>query len=699
MTLTWTPGRLALEFDGAVADAGTPVRLRSLSIDGGPSAVSDHALVDVYTAAEQHERTSQAFVLSAVGQRLRYLDHTADAERLRLRQHDALTGLEVTSELRCPHGEDALQWTHTVRNTGDSAIVLTAVTSLVMELADRADVRLLWAESEWLAENRWHEQSLSEVLPELGLAAHGQDGRGRFTRSSHGSWSSGEYLPVGLLVREGGPSLAWQVETSAGWSWELGQTQASVVLSVSGPGDLEHQFAERLAPGQSFTTVPAGLAVATGGRDDAFAALTRYRRALRVMRPIDAALPVIYNDYMNTLDGQPSTEALLPLIHAAADAGAEYFCIDAGWFTDATDYWSAIGVWQEAPGRFTGGLAGVIDTIRARGMRPGLWLEPEIVGVDSPATGLPAEAFFHRFGERVIEANRLHLDLRHPAARAHLDETVDRLVAAYGVDYFKLDYNINPGVGTDRDAAGAGAGLLGHTRALRDWLLAVQERHPEVLFENCASGAMRMDYALLSVAHVQSTSDQQDFRLYPVIAAAAPAAVLPEQASNWAYPAVSMTDDETAFALVNGLVGRLMLSGFLAELRPAQRELVHEAVAVQKQWRERLATSTPRWPLGLPAWSDDVIALALRADEHGDGQPDTLLAVWSRGAARRIRLPGLAPAAVTTAFPAAHDVWPTTLEGDDLIVDVPAGHSARLFAVQTNSAATESASPQEPRLT
>ncbi|MFP3786403.1 hypothetical protein, partial [Burkholderia sp. SIMBA_024] len=98
-----------------------------------------------------------------------------------------------------------------------------AVSSIVVELADRDDVALLWAESEWLAENRWHEQAIAQVLPGLELVDHGQDGRGRFARSSHGSWSTGEFLPVGVLARAGGPSLAWQIETSAGWSWELSQ--------------------------------------------------------------------------------------------------------------------------------------------------------------------------------------------------------------------------------------------------------------------------------------------------------------------------------------------------------------------------------------------------------------------------------------------------------------------------------------------
>ena len=74
------------------------------------------------------------------------------------------------------------------------------------------------------------------------------------------------------------------------------------------------------------------------------------------------------------------------------------------------------------------------------------------------------DAFFCRHGRRVAEAERYHLDLRHPAARAHLDTTVDRLVQDFGVGYFKFDYNINPGPGTDVGGTSAGAGLLGHNQ-------------------------------------------------------------------------------------------------------------------------------------------------------------------------------------------------------------------------------------------
>ena len=95
-------------------------------------------------------------------------------------------------------------------------------------------------------------------------------------------------------------------------------------------------------------------------------------------------------------------------------------------------------------------------------MVPGLWLEPEVVGVRSPVADLlPADAFFTRGGQRVVEHGRYHLDLRHPAAVKHLDEVIDFLVGDLGVGYLKLDYNINAGPGTDAGGLSAGAGLLG----------------------------------------------------------------------------------------------------------------------------------------------------------------------------------------------------------------------------------------------
>ncbi|MGN7979221.1 glycoside hydrolase family 36 protein [Microbacterium sp. 22195] len=646
------------------------------------------ALVEIFSASEHRARTSQAYVRSAIGSRLRIrsVDRAVDddASVLVAVQRDDETGIEVSTTIRTTQGARTVRMQHVIRNTGAEALVLTAVSSATIGFgskeADLDPARLLTARSEWLAEDRWVDRPLREALPSLSLPIHAQDGRGRYAIVSHGSWSTGEHLPVGVLLASSdpeAPALAWQLETSAGWCADMSQGAEGAALSLLGPTDLEHQFAQVLAPGESLLTEPVALAAVRGGADAAFAELTRYRRSIR-WEPESATLPVIYNDFMNTLMGQPSTEALLPLVDAAADAGVEVFCVDAGWFADPElgDWWSTVGEWQEAETRFSGGLTQITDRIAARGMRVGLWLEPEVVGVDSAAAStLPEQAFFRRYGRPVVEHRRLHLDFRHPAARAHADDAVDRVIADYGATYLKLDYNINPGVGTEVDAAAPGAGLLGHARAYREWLIAVQQRHPGVLIENCSSGAMRADYGLLAVSHLQSTSDQQDHRLYPPIAASAPASILPEQCGNWAYPAEPMSDAETAFTLVTGLSGRLYLSGFLDQLRPEQTALLSEAVSLHKSLRRDLTSAEPFWPRGLPGWEDEVVCLGLR------GAAGTLLFVWDRSEdAAEFVIPGIRGTA-DQVFPSRDGSWQLDAVSSGLRIRTGCGIGARVLHV------------------
>ena len=652
---------------------------------------TDTALVEVFTADEQRARTSQAYFRSAVGERLRVhgapsvvieQDHT----RAVVLQRDAQSGIEVQTTVTAATGAAAVRVVSDVRNSGREAVVITAVSSATFGFGQSsADLdALAWggARSEWLAENRWQEAPLRSILPELSLELHGQDGRGHAHIASHGAWSTGEHLPTGYLVHPGGGAIAWQIESSSGWQVDLCQTRAGGVVSLLGPTDLEHHFARELLPGEAFTTVPVAVAASDGGRDGVLGELTRYRRWLRgdMQRQ---KLPVVYNDFMNTLMGQPTTEALLPLIRRAAEAGVEVFCIDAGWFADPAigDWWSTVGEWREASVRFPdGGLRRVIDEIHRHGMASGLWLEPEVVGIDSHALAwLPAEAFFQRLGSRVQENHRYHLDLRHPAARSHLDATVDHLVEEYGISYLKLDYNINPGAGTDHNATAAGDGLLAHSRAFHDWLVQVQHRHPSLRIENCSSGAMRADYGVLAVTHLQSTSDQQDFRLYPPVAASAPASILPEQCGNWAYPAADMNDAETVFTLVTGLSGRFYLSGFLDDLRPGQRALIAEAVALHKELRVDLTAATPFWPLGLPEWDAAAVCLGLRTP-RGD-----LLFVWDREeVARTLTLPGVfgdAEVIFPASEPAAETGWRLGATAEGTSITTTAGLGARVLRV------------------
>jgi alpha-galactosidase len=671
-------------------------------------------LVEARFAGETRNGAADRAVRTAAGARLLYQGHEELRDgawsELRVDLADPDTGLAAEVHLRRPDGVAALQAQVTLVNAGTRRLVVESVSSFVLGgLAGRtesgggdrlSDFDLWHAENDWLAESRWRREPLRELVVDINRRVHGQDPRTEFHRASQGTWSTAHHLPMAALTdRAAGRTVAWQVESSAGWRWELGEHEGAAYLALLGPTDRDHHWRQVLEPGDTFTTVPAAIAFGsetetdtetgteTGTGDHGLAAaigeLTAYRRALRHPHPDHTALPVIFNDYMNTLMGDPTTAKLLPLIDAAAESGAEVFVIDAGWYDDdANGWWDSVGEWREARSRFPGGFAEVADRIRAAGMTPGLWLEPEVVGVRSPlAAELPEDAFFQRGGVRVVENGRYHLDLRHPAAVAHLDGVVDRLIADFGIGYFKFDYNVNAGPGTDLGADSAGAGLLGHHRAHLAWLDALLERHPGLILENCGSGGARADYALLARMQLQSTSDQQDPYRYAPIAAAAPASIAPEQAASWAYPQPEHTDDEIAFTLCNALLGRVHLSGYLNHMSPEQRAVVAEAVSVYKRIRADIPAALPFWPLGLPGWTDPWVALGLRS------AATTYLTLWRRDSEdsdRTLTIPHLRghDVSVSTLFPSDGDAttrWDA--RSGELTVRLPRQYTACVIAL------------------
>ena len=111
---------------------------------------------------------------------------------------------------------------------------------------------------------------------------------------------------------------------------------------------------------------------------------------------------------------------------------------------------------------------------------------------------------------------------------------------------------------------------------------------------------------------------------YAAIAASAPTAVNPEQGAVWAYPQPEDSLDEVVITMANAMLGRIHLSGRIFELAPQARALVDEAMAVYKTIRADLPQAVPAWPLGLPAWNDPWVALALRTEST------TYVTVWRR---------------------------------------------------------------------
>ncbi|MBC7723484.1 MAG: alpha-galactosidase [Burkholderiaceae bacterium] len=645
--------RLAIDAEG---------RVRIVNL--GPSALlaADTAFaialgpVEVQFSGDELPQGSRHVALGGTA-RLRYRSHevTEDPAHSAHRAHSALVltqaddrGIRIETTFTILTGVPVIRCRSRIVNESAHTMTLEYVSSLsVSGLANWADplhpdplhpdpLSIAIPHNGFCAEFQWSTHSLTDLgLRDLGFRADGvHSSTIRISAGSTGTQPTTEHLPMGVLTdTERGVSWGWQIEHNGAWHWEVGEHRTGISLCASGPTEREHQWLTSLAPGDAFDVVPASIAAVVGGPEAAFAPLTLLRRDIRRPHNDNVALPVVFNDYMNSVLADPTEEVLLPLIAAAATVGSEYYCIDAGWYSDEPGWWDSVGAWTESTARFPHGLAHVTDVIRSHSMVPGLWIEPEVVGVRSPiARELPPDAFFTRGGSRVDAAGRHQLDFRHPAVIARMDGVVDRLITDYGLGYLKFDYNINGGGGTDVACDSPGDGLLGHNRAYLAWVDGVLDRHPGLVIEACASGGGRLDHATLARHSIASTSDQTDHLRTVPIAAGAPTGITPEQAAVWVCPQPGFSDDELDLCLVTGMLARPQLSGRMAALSPRQLGVVASAVAVYTGYREWIPRSVPVWPLGLPGCDDDWIAQGLETSDGASGGCTLLLAVWRRGA-------------------------------------------------------------------
>jgi len=606
--------------------------------------------------------------------------------KLEIELADPETGLVSTSHWQFFDGISVLRCWTVLRNEGSEPVGVEYVSTFALAGLDKEGgrdrddkMKVCIPHTGWQSELQWRTYS----LPELGMSHLTDRSSKRISCSNTGSWSAAEHIPMAVLRNEeAGTSLIWQIEHNGSWHWEIIDQYDHLTLLVSGPTEHDNHWWKRLAPGEQFASVPAAIGAVRGGFDEAIGQFTVYRRAIRRPNEDNRLLRVIFNDYMNCLWGSPTTAKLLPLIDAAAEVGSEYFCIDAGWYA-AGEWWDGVGEWLPSAERFPEGIKFVLDYIRGKGMIPGLWLELEVMGIRSPKLRDADDSwFFVRHGKRVKDRSRYQLDYRNPKVVAHANEVIRRLVEDYGVGYIKMDYNINAGIGTETDAASFGDGLLQHNRAYLAWLDSIFARYPDLVIENCSSGGMRMDYAMLSRHSIQSTSDQEDYVKYAAIAASSPSALTPEQSAIWSYPLREGDDEEVVFNMVNALLLRVHQSGHLAELSPRRRALVKEALDYYKTIRSDIRESLPFWPLGLPKSEDDWVSFGLR---NGDR---AYVAVWRIGgdeAEIALPIPQLAGTDVDAriAYPSEHDgraTWDAA--SGTLAVALPKARTARLVELR-----------------
>ena len=640
------------------------------------------------------ERHGTKYVRTSPGYRLVLKefrdDRNAAGRKIEVETQDEETGLVVTSHYQFYDGIAVVRAWTTLYNGGKEDLGIEYVSSFAITGIEKEGIRLPEDKLElWIPHNGWQKELHWNRyrLDELGMSSTQPEAIRRTSKTiginNAGNWSTKEYIPMGYLYNEeAGSALYWQIEHNGSWYWEIADQDGHLYLKLSGPTEHQSHWWKNLTPGESFESVPVSVGSLIGGFDEAMGELTKYRRAIRRPNADNENLPVIFNDYMNCLFADPTTEKELPLIEAAKEAGCEYYVIDAGWYADGF-WWDYVGEWLPSAKRFPNGLEEVTNRIVEKGMVPGVWLELEVMGIKCPlADQVPEDWYFIRHGKKVSDRSRYQLDFRNPAVQKYASDVIDRLVRDYRVGYIKMDYNIEPGIGTEIGADSIGEGLLGHERAYLEWLEGIFEKYPQLVIENCSSGGLRMDYAMLSRYSIQSTSDTEDYIKYSTIAANAPSALTPEQAAVWSYPLKEGDDEEAIFNMVNAMLLRIHQSGHLAQISRERFALVKEGIDYYKKIRRDLRQGLPFWPLGPASYQDGWASVAIVSGKK------TYMAVWRRGSQEStVTLPHKClrgkKAEAVCAYPAdgrgCRFAWNNTL--GELTVELSEKISARIFEI------------------
>ncbi len=644
---------------------------------------------DVQLNGENHQISgSHKMFSSSEKPSLLYVSHTIDGGKMSL--VEANDKIEVTTHFEAVG--DAVSVYRDIKNTGSGEILLDWANSMMLFFGSDA-----MKECKDIYLHTFTNFRYSEALPkveslyDLGFC---------FINASHrvfnmGSWSTKDLLPQGVIENKiTGNCIMFQIESNNNWYYEIGVAKNRFYVTMMGATERYHRWNKLLKAGEVYTTPAVAI---TNGKslNDVFAKMTNYRRKIKGSCKSDLHLPAIFNEYMHLSWDSPDAERTKQIAPTVAKMGCEYYVIDCGWHdeVDGNKIYPYVGAWEQSNARFPRGVRETADYLDTLGLKLGLWIEPEIIGqkCDKMLEFYDDDCFITRNGKKVAEMGRYFLDYRHPKVRAKMTEVIDRMVDTYGAKYIKFDYNQDMGAGTELDSVSLGDGLEKHADAFLSWVKEQMTRHPEVVFEACASGGQRMDYKTLSCFPLCSTSDQTRYNHYPYIVGNILTAVIPEQAAVWSYPVDqwvydgenehnsngNISKERVVINMMNALLGRIHLASRIHLLDGEKQALIKEGIDLYKALVPFKLKAVPYLPKGYTKFGDSFVAVGLKDDKK------LYLAVWNLNGDKKVALtlPEITAKSASVAYP---KTLKTDFELKDnvLHINFTENEQARLFEIE-----------------
>lgn len=405
--------------------------------------------------------------------------------------------------------------------------------------------------------------------------------------------------------------LAFHVRPVGNWSIEIRAraVQNELAHAVLSLGMADDDLHVSLSAGESLEMMEVLVQSLPGGEPHLAAPALQQYALDKYLTSAKPEVPVVYNTWFDQFEVL-EVPRLREQLRAAKEVGCEVFVVDAGWYGPAADFWwSQAGDWREREtAAFFGKMKEFADEVRQAGLGFGLWMEPERYGPDVPVVKANPDWFLP------ADAEFLRIDLQIPAAYNYLRDEISRLVETYGLVWMKIDFNCRLGIDP------TGGELSGYYEGWYRLLDEIRRKHPQTVFEDCASGGLRLE--LKSLPHfdghfLTDTVDPIDglrilqgtllrippgqltrwnilrsvgrtIPTYTKSVADSPVSLAAPCAAIW-EPSKTVDLD---FAVAVNLPGILGIGGDLAGLPPEARQRMAQHVAFAKGWRKFMRNAT-----------------------------------------------------------------------------------------------------------
>ena len=386
-------------------------------------------------------------------------------------------------------------------------------------------------------------------------------------------------------------ALAWSGNFRL--SFEMDESDRLNVLAGISP----FASAYKLAAGQTFTTPDFLFTFSGRGAGQASRNLHAWARNYGVYGG-GQINPTLLNSWEGAYFSF-TTETLLRMIDDAASMGLEMFVLDDGWF--AKDYPrngdnAGLGDWEVNTAKIPEGIDYVASYAHDRGLKFGIWIEPEMVNPQSNLAHAHPDWVVRSPGRELYQSrNQWVLDLSNPAVQDFVYGIFDKTMQlAPNIDYIKWDCN--------RTVADFGSTYLGkdqdrffveYAQGVYNVMRCLRAKYPDTIVQCCSSGGGRVDYGALKYFNEIWTSDNTDVFTRAYI----------QYATNLIYPACVMASHVSAvpnhqtgnvtplkFRFDMACSGRLGMELQPKNLTERERALADRCIRSYKQYRDLVFT-------------------------------------------------------------------------------------------------------------